>query len=110
MLETEERGGAARKREAMREIFSKAFIARAMLCAIATASLIISVLNFAVVQYHHRPNKYENKDYRRSIELAYERLTNDDARAEWARLSGLVGSAAFIQSYYLMFFGALICK
>jgi hypothetical protein len=108
MLGTEEHG-AASKREALRDIFSKGFLAKVTLCAIATASLISSVLNVTFVQWNNRQNSFEHKEFMR-LGLAYERLTNDEARMEWAQLSELVGSAAFVQSYYLVFFGGLICK
>lgn len=109
MVGKEER--AVSKREALRAIFSKAFLANVTLCAIATTSLIISVLNFAFVHWISRSyHSFENKYYLTRLEHAFERLTNNDAGMKWAQLSGPVGSAAFGMSYYLAFFGGLICK
>ena len=48
MLGTEER--AASKREALRAVLSKVFLAKVTLCAIATTSFLISILNFGVAQ------------------------------------------------------------
>jgi hypothetical protein len=109
MLGTEER--AASKREALRAILSKVFLAKVTLCAIATTSLIISLLNFGVTQWTGRSNHtFKNIDYMTRIEHAYEIITNDKARMEWEQQSGSVDSTAFVKSYYLVFFGGLICK
>jgi hypothetical protein len=110
MLGMEER--AASKREALRTIFSKVFLAKVTLCVIATTSLTTSVLNFGYVQCINRQYRtFEHKDYMTRIDHAYERLTkDDDARMAWAELSRQVGSAAFLKSYYLAFFVGLICK
>jgi hypothetical protein len=107
VLETEER--AASKKEALCAIFSKAFLANVTLCVIATTSFLISILNFGVAQLKNWSYSFANQDFM-SIEHAYERLTNDDARKEWEEQSGSVDSAAFIKTYYLVFFGGLICK
>jgi hypothetical protein len=106
MLGTEEH--AASKREALRAIFSKVFLAKVMPCALATTSLITTALNFGFVQWNNSRSYhyFDNHDYMRRIEDAYERLTNDDARMEWVELLGPVSSAAFVKSYYLAFFGA----
>jgi hypothetical protein len=107
MLGTEEL--AAIKKESFRAIFSKAFLAKFTLCVIATTSLLISILNFSDAQLKFWTHSFENQDFMR-IEHAFERLTDDDARREWAELSGTVGSAGFVMSYYTAFFGGLICK
>jgi hypothetical protein len=106
-LKTEEH--AATKREALRAILSKAFLAKVTLCAIATTSLITSVLNFGFVQSSN--HTFVNKDYMRRIERAYEKIANDNARKEWEEQSGSVDSAAFVmKSYYFVLVGGFICK
>jgi hypothetical protein len=107
MLGTEER--TASRREAVRAIFSKVFLTYLTLCVIATSSLLINILNFGDAQLENWRYRFGNQDFMR-IEHAYERLTNDDARMEWIELSGSVNSAAFVMSYYMAFFGGLICK
>jgi hypothetical protein len=111
---TEERVGVSK---GLRYILSKASLAKVTLCTIATnsliSSLISSVLSFGVAQWTSRSHGYytfETNDYMTRIEHAYERITNDKARMEWEEQSVSVDSAAFLKSYYLVFFGGLICK
>lgn len=75
---------AATTREALRAILSKSFLAKVTLCAIATTSLITSVLNFGFVQWTNWSyHTFGDKVYMRRIEHAYARITNDNARKEW---------------------------
>jgi hypothetical protein len=90
---------------------SKAFLAKVALCLIATTSLITSVLNFGVTRWNNRSyHTFETNDYMTRIEHAYERITNEKARMEWEEQSKVVGSAAFVMSYYSVFLAGLICK
>jgi hypothetical protein len=93
------------------DTLSKAFLAKVALCSIATTSLITSVLNVSVSQWNNQSyHTFETNDYMTRIEHAYERITNEKARMEWEEQSGVVGSAAFVMSYYLVFCGGLVCK